>query len=532
MSSDDNELSSIVVGSGPSGVTVSHALLERGRRVLMVDSGLELEEPFARKTRELAASPHASWKESDLEFLKEKSRATFSGLSIKYAFGSDFAYQRPASAPAFIRNGVSLKPSYAKGGFSNVWGSSILPCLADDMHDWPIPRQELDPHYEAVARLFEVVGRHDDLEEKFPLYAGQPFPLRYTDQVVSLLDRSQTHRVDLKRNGIRMGGSRLAFNRPPYADPEGCIYCGLCMYGCPKQIIYSSDSTLNELKKHPLFSYRQGLVVESFQESSSGVSIYGKEAANQQTFQMEGSRLFLAAGVIGTTTIVAKSLRLFDHPFRMKDSQHLLVPLWLTTPGVNCRETEVNTLSEVFVEIQNPEVTAKSVHLQLYSYNEMYRDLLQRLAGPLKPLFKMPTDYFLRHFMVAQGYLHSDDSSSILLRVSATSDGTVVSLSPMGNPRTPTAIKAVLRFLKKHRHLTGFVPMSLFVKRAAPGGGNHSGGTFPMRESVGPDTSDLLGRPLGLQRVHCVDSSVLPSLPATTVTFSVMANAHRIGSLA
>jgi choline dehydrogenase-like flavoprotein len=28
-----------------------------------------------------------------------------------------------------------------------------------------------------------------------------------------------------------------------------------------------------------------------------------------------------------------------------------------------------------------------------------------------------------------------------------------------------------------------------------------------------------------------VDASVLPDVPATTITFSVMANAHRIGSL-
>jgi choline dehydrogenase-like flavoprotein len=41
--------------------------------------------------------------------------------------------------------------------------------------------------------------------------------------------------------------------------------------------------------------------------------------------------------------------------------------------------------------------------------------------------------------------------------------------------------------------------------------------------------SDVLGRPGGLERVHLVDGSVLPTIPATTVTFSIMANAHRIG---
>ena len=41
--------------------------------------------------------------------------------------------------------------------------------------------------------------------------------------------------------------------------------------------------------------------------------------------------------------------------------------------------------------------------------------------------------------------------------------------------------------------------------------------------------TDLLGRLPGWKRVHAVDATVFPSIPATTITFSAMANAHRIG---
>ena len=52
--------------------------------------------------------------------------------------------------------------------------------------------------------------------------------------------------------------------------------------------------------------------------------------------------------------------------------------------------------------------------------------------------------------------------------------------------------------------------------------------------SAQPQTGevDILGRPHGLQRVHAIDSTVLPTIPATTITYTVMANAYRIGSLA
>jgi choline dehydrogenase-like flavoprotein len=53
-----------------------------------------------------------------------------------------------------------------------------------------------------------------------------------------------------------------------------------------------------------------------------------------------------------------------------------------------------------------------------------------------------------------------------------------------------------------------------------------------MRVNPGPLQVDVLGRPYGFANVHLVDASVFPSLPATTITLSVMANAHRIGSTA
>jgi len=63
---------------------------------------------------------------------------------------------------------------------------------------------------------------------------------------------------------------------------------------------------------------------------------------------------------------------------------------------------------------------------------------------------------------------------------------------------------------------------------AEPGRGFHTGGAFPMRDNPGPLETDRLGRPAGLRRVHAVDATVFPSIAATTITLTAMANAHRI----
>jgi choline dehydrogenase-like flavoprotein len=68
------------------------------------------------------------------------------------------------------------------------------------------------------------------------------------------------------------------------------------------------------------------------------------------------------------------------------------------------------------------------------------------------------------------------------------------------------------------------------LRPGKPGRSFHSGGTFPMRRSPSSLETDVYGCPDGFSRVHAVDSTVFPSVPATTITLSVMANAHRIAS--
>jgi choline dehydrogenase-like flavoprotein len=71
------------------------------------------------------------------------------------------------------------------------------------------------------------------------------------------------------------------------------------------------------------------------------------------------------------------------------------------------------------------------------------------------------------------------------------------------------------------------------IKFSNPGSGTHCGSSFPMRRiPSGPFDSDVLGRPFGWSRVFIVDSSVLPSIPGTTLALAAMANADRIASTA
>jgi choline dehydrogenase-like flavoprotein len=59
----------------------------------------------------------------------------------------------------------------------------------------------------------------------------------------------------------------------------------------------------------------------------------------------------------------------------------------------------------------------------------------------------------------------------------------------------------------------------------------HFGATFPHTSD--PKTvigSDRVGRIGDWRNIHLVDAAVFPNVPATTFTFTIMANAHRIAS--
>jgi hypothetical protein len=88
--------------------------------------------------------------------------------------------------------------------------------------------------------------------------------------------------------------------------------------------------------------------------------------------------------------------------------------------------------------------------------------------------------------------------------------------------------RLVFRLCRQSRRL-GAMPLPLMLKIAEPGRSFHSGGSFPMSTAPQGFQTDLLGRLPGWNRVHSVDATVFPSIPATTITFSAMANAHRIG---
>src|ERR1041385_4371405 len=82
-----------VVGSGPAGVACARALLDRGKKVHMLDSGLSLESERLALVQQLKNSRPEAWNVADVAAFKAGIEAGMSGLPQKLVYGSDFAYR-------------------------------------------------------------------------------------------------------------------------------------------------------------------------------------------------------------------------------------------------------------------------------------------------------------------------------------------------------------------------------------------------------------------------------------------------------
>jgi len=516
-----------VIGSGPAGVACAKALLARGATVRMLDAGLELEPDRAQTVRQFAEAKPAAWPADDRARLKGDLAAGAKGIPLKLAFGSDFPYRETETHIPWQGRGTNVRPSLALGGLSNVWGATLLPYRDADIADWPVKSAQL--HYRAAIELTGLAAQPDDLEEWFPLHCDQPRVLEPSRQARLLLHNLNRHRDALRERGWRFGRARLAVRPADSARGIGCVYCGFCMSGCPYGCIFNSADIMHQLSANKNFSYERDVIVTSLREDSGKVVIEGFQRKTRAPLSFEADRAYLAAGVIPTAQILLRSQSAYDQPLRLRDSQYFLFPLVLARRTRGVQIESLYTLSQVFIELCRPEISRHTVHLQIYTWSDLIGGAVRKSFGPLARPFEMLARQLEERMVIVQGYLHSDESRIIEMTLKREGTKDCLHLHALPNPETRRTVKRVVHELFRQSRRLGGLVLPPLLRLAEPGRGFHCAGSFPMREKPQPFESDCLGRPYGWTRVHAVDATVLPSAPATTITLSVMANAHRIG---
>jgi choline dehydrogenase-like flavoprotein len=514
----------VVIGSGPAGVAATHALCDAGVSVTMLDAGDRIEAGRMELFDALAHSEPEHWPPELVRRARSAFPADIKHVPLKPAYGSLFPYALDDPDLPIAKDNAETLSSLAYGGLSNAWGASILPFRQPDIEDWPISLDELESHYEAVLRFVPMTAELDELSETFPLYTDAPGVLRRSPQAEMLLSHLRRHAPALRATGLTFGSSRLAIVAET-GDPHRCRYSGMCLYGCPYGSIYNAAQTLQRLALGGRVDYRGGIYVDRLTEAGHSVAIdFHERGRPAETGQLTASRVFVACGSISSTRLMLASTGRAQRIRRLQDSQCFVIPMIAARAVPVSVATQGNTLAQAFLELEDTRISKHAIHMQVYGYNDI---MLSALAKRL-PLQAATLERVLRpllgRLVVVQGFLHSADSPGLTIRCDADRVHVVGDDTAVGAACT----RRLVRRLAACGRLLGMLPVPGLVDIGGPGKSNHFGGSLPMRREPGELETDVLGRLPNWNRVHVVDASILPSMPATTVTLSVMANAHRI----
>jgi choline dehydrogenase-like flavoprotein len=524
-------ITALIVGSGPAAAGAALALSPRqDLKITVIDIGLRLEDDRQKVVDVLASSDPLNWDDRMVRSISEQPvESHVHGLPEKRSYGSDYPFRDVAQLDGLTAaDNVSRSLiSAAYGGFSNVWGSQLMPFTVPVFERWPFSASKIEPHYQAVLNQIPFAGEDDDLARYFPLI-GRPSPLpEVSARTMRVLQAYDRHRPVLNGLGITVGKARLAF------EAAKCVRCGLCMTGCPYALIYSASQTFDALRRSKRVTYYDGLLALEVREEADRAVVTAKELATGRLQRFEADRIYVACGAVGTTRLVANSLRLFDHELVMLESQQFSLPMMSLRATQDPRTEAQFTLNQFNMIAALDERGFDISQLHFYTYNPAFFDAL---PPPLRARAAEPaTVQLLRRVSFAIGYLPSWRSPRLQVRVRrAPSADRLPELhisreaAPPGRNRMLRTV--VARLLRSARFLDLY-PILPMLRLAAGGKSYHCGGSFPHTFD-GPTTvsTDPLGRVGHWRRIHLVDASVFPNVPATTFTLTIMANAHRIAS--
>jgi choline dehydrogenase-like flavoprotein len=517
-------MTAVVIGSGPAGAAAAQALCDAGRSVIVLDAGDRIEAGRMDLFEELARSDPERWQPELAHRARNAFPADIKHVPLKPAYGSLFPYALDDPDLPIACEDADTLSSLAYGGLSNAWGASVLPVRQSDIEDWPISLEELRPHYEAVLRFVPIAAERDELSQVLPLYTNTPGALRRGPQAEMLLGHLRRHAPALRAAGFAFGASRLAVSAAA-DDPHRCRHCGLCLYGCPYKSIYNAAHTFEALTHSGRIDYRGGIYVDRLTETGNLVTIdFHERRRPTETGRLTASRVFVACGSISSTRLMLESIGRIGLTRRLQDSQYFVIPMLTHRAAPVSVATQGNTLAQVFVELEDARISGHTTHLQIYGYNDI---MLAALARRL-PLREARLERMLRpllgRLVLIQGFLHSADSPGLAL----VCDAGRLRITGEDTTAAGGQVRSLVRRLLAHGRLLGMAPVPGLAHLGRPGKSNHLGGSLPMRRKPGELETDTLGRIPNWSRVHVVDASVFPSVPATTVTISVMANAHRI----
>jgi len=524
----------IVVGSGPGGVNAAVPLVEAGLNVLLVDYGNE-------DRRYAPLIPHESFSEirrADSQQHRYFLGDHFEGIPFgPVRVGAQLTPPRAhILADAAVRvpvdsGGFAVSMSLARGGLGAGWSAGVFPFSDGELRGMALNLDDLKPHYDAVAERIGVAGDHDDLAQFFPSSPSMMPALDIDSNAEVVMARYQRQREALNAAGFFLGRPRVAACTQHYHGRGPHRYLDMEYWADMDRSIYRPQWTLEDLQGFPHFAYLNRRFVHSFLEAGSRVRVHATHADTGAEESHEAAALILAAGTLGTAWIVLRSLGCYDTAVPILCNPYTYVATLNTGMLGRTQRDRRHSLGQLTAIVRIPPAGGRLVQAQLFSYRSL---LTFKLMKEL-PLAYRESLRILRLLMPSFAILgihHADrpcPGKSCVLRLGKgdAADRLEITYRPTEEETRANRAdeKVVIRFFRR----LGCWPLK--TVRPGHGASLHYAGTFPIAPDGGKLTCDVDSRLRATRAVYLADGSVFPWIPPKGLTFNLMANANRVGTL-
>ena len=522
----------VVVGSGPSGAQAAATLVERGAAVTLLDVGVT----DARWAEAVPAGDFTTLRHDDPE-------------QHRYLLGDDFegvpwGAVKPGAQLTPPRQYVvrdverwtpllseSFQPieSLAYGGLGCAWGLGCFVFSDAELELAGLDATAMRSAYEVVAGRIGIAAAHDDAS---PYALGdvttvQP-PLGVDAVGRRLLAAYQRRRDRLRARGFVLGRPPLALLTRDLGGRRATAYHDMDFYSDAGVAAYRPWATIDALRSNPAFDYRPGRLVVEFAADADGVDVVCLRTDTGEREVVRARRLVLAAGALGTARIVLRSLGR-NRRLPLLCNHFCYMPA--VVPALLGRAAERFKSSMVqLVLFHDRDGTHRDVAMaSLYSYRSL---MLFRIVkdAPLNFADGRQVMRFLQSSLAIAG-LHHPDAPSGGKYLQLVADATRPTGDALHGGYALSEVERESTRRRERQFVAALRALGCFVlRRLYPGYGAsaHLGGTLPVSRTprdlaVAPD-----GRLHGTPNVYVADGSGFRFLPAKGVTFTLMANAHRV----
>jgi choline dehydrogenase-like flavoprotein len=517
-------------------VNAAAPLVAAGRRVVLLDYG--------NRDRHYAAMiPHQPFTElrrSDAQQHRYFLGDRFEGIPFgpvrvgaqltppRMHILAEAAERQPVEA-----DGFAASMSLALGGLGAGWSAGVFPFTDDELAAMSLTVDDLRPHYDAVAERIGVCGDHDDLEPFFPSSPSMMPALEVDTNAEVVLARYAGQREALNSAGFFLGKARLAGCTRRHRERGPHAYLDMCYWADLDRSIYRPRWTLEELQASDSFGYLDRRLVHAFSETASGVRVHAVNGDTGAEEVHEARALVLAAGTLGTARIVLRSLDAYETRVPLLCNPYAYVPtlnLGMLNRPARDRRYSLAQLTAI-VSSKSTGGTNRIVQAQLFSYRSLLTFKLMK-ETPLAYGSALRILRLLIPKFAILGIHHEDRPSPdkfCTLRRGTSGAPDRLEIGYRLREEESRMHEADERVLLRYFRRLGCLPLR--TMRPGHGASLHYAGTFPILADGGPLTCDREGRLRATRAVYLADGSIFPWIPPKGLTFNLMANADRVGTL-